>query len=95
MFLMSKNIKCLHAYCRKSVDTVYTLLEVIIFREEVYFCDSANNVLFPIQLKLQKIHYYAFFMNKTHHSTFFSQTFVHILQECQYPMFLLLHIQDH
>lgn len=28
MFLMSKNIKCLHAYCRKSVDTVYTLLEV-------------------------------------------------------------------
>lgn len=52
--------KCLHAYCRKSVDTVYTLLEVIIFREEVYFCDSANNVLFPIQLELQKIHYYAF-----------------------------------
>lgn len=34
-------------------------------------------------------------MNKTHHSTFFSQSLVHILQECQYLMFLLLRIQDH
>lgn len=48
MFFMLKNIKCLYVYCRKFVDIVYILFEVIIFREEVYFCDFVNNVLFFI-----------------------------------------------
>lgn len=47
-------------YAKEILETLSIIyLKLIIFREEVYFCDSAN-VLFPIQLELQKIHYYAF-----------------------------------